>query len=853
MITGELSSWFKGRPTWVQEAAKKLLEKDSLVDQDVKDLAELCLKEAVGTAGVSGYIFPDDTFKSGTSDSLRLCSIGEIQNINALAPRNPLCFGDGNLSVVYGQTGSGKSGYVRILKHACGARHPDELHSNIYASEPSPQQCSISYDKGGAVISRQWVANSTVIEDLCSVHVFDASCGRVYIAAENEVTYEPPVLTFFSALISVCETVSSVIDSEISKLPSQKPTIPPDYASTASGKWYAALSKDITVDDIDKHCEWADVSETELSELEKRLSEQAPSDKAKQLRTRKTHADGLIQDTEDLFQKLSDENCKRILAAKKQWLLKQEAARFAAEQAFEDAPLEGVGSEVWKLLWENARKYSQEQAYKGQAFPYVGDSARCLLCQQPLSDEATKRVQSFEKFVRGEMQKGAEAAQRTFEQEIKDIGDLPSTESTKTKADAAGLGQEELQSVEETYSVLRMRKGQLITTDSVESLPSVPQDSKWIDRTRSLSAGYDNSAQRYEDDAKGENREGLISGRLELQAKKWVSAQRKSIDDEIARLEQLDVLSNAKRLTDTKGLSRKKGELADALITDAFISRFDGELKKLGAGRINIELTKTRVEKGRVLHRLRLSGTSKGSPEDILSEGEHRIVALAAFLADVGEKQNAAPFVFDDPISSLDQDFEEAVVQRLVDLSKERQIIVFTHRLSLLGLIQDYAKKCACEPNVICVRQEAWGTGEPGDTPLFAKKPEKALNTLLNDNLPKARKLLTDTGAEAYTPFAKSICSEYRILLERMIECDLLADVVQRYRRAVNTMGKLDKLARITDADCKFFNDMMTKYSRYEHSQPGETPVALPAPDELQRDMEALRNWRNEFLKRGSQ
>ena len=191
-------------------------------------------------------------------------------------------------------------------------------------------------------------------------------------------------------------------------------------------------------------------------------------------------------------------------------------------------------------------------------------------------------------------------------------------------------------------------------------------------------------------------------------------------------------------------------------------------------------------------------------------------------------------------------------MQRLVELSQERQVIIFTHRLSLLGLMQDYAKKAGIEPHVICVRQESWGAGEPGGTPFFAKKPEKALNSLLNERLAQARKLLQEHGQEVYEPIAKSICSDYRIILERMIECELLADVVQRYRRAVNTMGKINKLSRINDTDCKFFDDMMTKYSRYEHSQPGEAPVPLPNPDELQQDLEELRDWREGFRKRSA-
>jgi hypothetical protein len=301
---------------------------------------------------------------------------------------------------------------------------------------------------------------------------------------------------------------------------------------------------------------------------------------------------------------------------------------------------------------------------------------------------------------------------------------------------------------------------------------------------------------------------------------------------------------------DTRGLSRKKGELAEVLITEAFVQRFRDELKALRASRIKVELVKKRVNRGHVLHELRLANARSGAPRDVLSEGEHRVVSLAAFLADVTGKQQPAPFVFDDPISSLDQDFEEAVVQRLVRLATDRQVIVFTHRISLLVLLQEYGKNEGCEPKVTCVRCEPWGTGEPGDTPLFAKKPDKALNALLNEHLAKARKVYDKDGQASYEPLAKAICSNFRILLERMIECELLAGVVQRFRRAVNTLGKLDKLARITAEDCKIFDDLMTKYSRYEHSHPNEAPVALPAPDELKADMEVLRDWQAGFIAR---
>ncbi len=83
-----------------------------------------------------------------------------------------------------------------------------------------------------------------------------------------------------------------------------------------------------------------------------------------------------------------------------------------------------------------------------------------------------------------------------------------------------------------------------------------------------------------------------------------------------------------------------------------------------------------------------------------------------------------------------------------------------------------------------------------------------------------------------------------------MVEYELMSDVVQRYRRAINTMGKIGNLAKISEADCKYFDDLMTKYSRYEHSQPLEAPVPLPEPDELETDFTALKDWQAEFKKR---
>ena len=847
----DLNAWFKDRPRWMQEAAILLLTKDRLAEQDIVALLDRCLQEADSEGPATAASFPADAFLAQSASALRLCTIGNVKGINALAPRCPLDFGLDNMAVVYGGNGSGKSGYVRILKHVCGARNPGALHPNVFKDDGSTQSAEIKYSIDNQERQMSWSTSDGVQADLRPVDIFDADCGRMYLESESEVTYEPPALLFFSDLIAVCEEIARRIGGQLGRYISKKPQLPSEYADTAAGKWYASLSATTPSEEIATHTKWESESDTYVAGLEKRLAEKAPADRAKELLAKKGHAEGLIQGIEGLLPKLTDENCRRILRLKKDKLIKREAAQAAATKVFSGAPLEGIGTDAWKLLWEHARRYSEDHAYRGQAFPYLDEEARCVLCHQPLSDDARQRLTTFEEYIKGQAERDVIVAEEALEDAMSSIGDIPTDQAIKTQCDAGGLTyQGDMPPIVKSVDALRQRKEKLLEVDTVDELPQVPDCAAWLQETKKLASGYAEAATACQEDAASDTRPQLQAQLRELKAKKWVSEQSDAIREEIERLKSVDRLEKAKRLTDTRGLSRKKGEIAEALITEAFVKRFRNELAALGASRVKVELVKKRVEHGRVLHELRLAKARSGAPRDVLSEGEHRVVSLAAFLADVTGKQQPAPFVFDDPISSLDQDFEEAVVQRLVRLSSDRQVIVFTHRVSLLVLLQEYGRREGREPKVTCVRCEPWGTGEPGDTPLFAKKPDKALNALLNENLAKARKAHDEEGQIAYAPLAKAICSDFRILLERMIECELLADVVQRFRRAVNTQGKLDKLARITAEDCKFFDNMMTKYSRYEHSQPNEAPVAPPAPDELKADLEALRDWRVDFVNR---
>lgn len=848
-LFAELSNWFSERPKWLQISATRLLEKTELSDKDVSELVTLCQQEAEGKLPQAICSFSASAFSQGTAGTLRLCSISDIEGVNALAPKKPLEFGKGNFTVVYGQNGSGKSGYVRLLKHICGARDLGTLHRNVYKFGSTAQKANITFEQDGTVKSHTW-SGQGICDDLSSVDIFDTSFGRVFVSSEDEVSYEPPVLAFFSSLIEVCEKVAGALDTEANRLQSKQPNIPSDKKVTAEGIWYDSISAKTTLQDIDKHCSFESKDDTEIQTLQQRLAEQAPTEKAKQLRKQKQHIDTLVQDAQRYMEQLSDENCRRIIAAKKKSILKKTAADTVAEKVFAGSHLEGIGSDVWKGLWDAARNYSVSVAYKELDYPNVSDGSRCVLCHQSLTQEAKDRLASFENFVKGEMQRAAKEAAIEYDAATQSVENIPTPESLKARIDATGIQQDEATSqVTKFFAQLQARKDQLPGIDSEEAIPAAPQPPKWIENANANSKSLDELAAKYEEDAKSDNRDEIKKKLNSLQAKKWLSEHRAAIEEEVNRQKLLSRIQKAKKTTNTKSLSQKKGELAEALITDAFVQRFNTELKVLGASQVKVEVVKSKVSKGRVLHRLQLRGAAHSALTDVLSEGENRIVSIAAFLADVTGKSNQAPFIFDDPISSLDQTYEEAVVKRLIDLSYDKQVVVFTHRLSLLGTVRHFAEKKSIKPDVVSIRSVNWGTGEPAPIPLSQSDIKSALNTIMNQRCQDAKKANDNGKFEHAEILIKAICSDFRTLVERSIENDLLCGVVQRFQRPVHTL-KLKELAKLKDSDCELFDSLMTKYSVFEHSQPEESPVQFPSPEELLTDMTALKEWREEYLKR---
>ena len=849
-----LTDWFLGRPKWLTIAANQLSFQTELTDKDISDLASLCLKETRGELNEQTFsVFPPD-FSQVPTGMLRLSSIQNVEGVNALAPQKPLELGKSksNVTIVYGINGSGKSGYVRLLQHVCGASRLRPLLGNVYLQTPSKPKATISFELNEKNQSFFWSGHGTCSE-LTSVDIFDVSYGEFFSNAGEEVNYELPVLSLFSFLVEICTRVGKSLDVMSNAYPSRKPNMPSDLRQNDEGIWYESISAMTSQSEIELHCQFDSRNETEIQTLEQRLSEQSPSEMAKHIRQKKHYLDSLVEDANIHMNLLSFENCKRFVALKNKVRLKKAYADMVAEKAFSDSHLEGIGSDVWIELWESARKYSTIVAYKGVDYPNTTDESRCVLCHQQLDHEAKNRLTAFEIFVKGEAQKAIFEANKEYNNALRAIDVLPTEDTLKIKIDAAGITEDQLsRQIYEFYSQLKYIKNMLLEIDSENAISAFPLNIGWIEYLVLQSDSLEELSKKYEEDAKTDNREDIIKTLDKLRARKWLSVHRINIIDEIHRLKKQVGFQKGKELTNTSALSRKKAELTETLITNAFVEQFNLELKKLGASRINVVLEKAKTQKAHVYHKILLRDTIQNCAiTDVLSEGERRIISIAAFLAYAKCKNSQAPLILDDPISSLDQNYEERVVQRLLEISADRQVIVFTHRLSLLGNFQHYAKKHDIIPHILSIRSNENGKGLPAPIPINQKELGSTLDSLLK-NCHQLRQTESNADIGTNDMMLKSICSEFRIALERSIECDLLCAIIQRFQRSVNTL-QLMELTKICEADCKLLDALMTKYSCHEHSQPEESPIGFPSLDEIIYDINELINWRSAYKKRQKQ
>lgn len=842
-IQDELVDWLRALKGWQTELAYRIITQEEIIDADLSDIISMMKSNTIFTEKE----FPNLAHTGGSSKQTRLKSIEAISNIESLAPRNPLKFDETkNLTVIYGDNGSGKTGYTKIIKKVAGKPRAIKLKANVFKNSNQASKCLIKYLVDGTEYAKDWFINDDAIEDLSQIDVFDSNTGEGYLNEANAVAHTPASIALFEALSRFYSIISQRLSNEKILLTKDLPTIPVSIISTKSAALYNSLNKNSTEASLTLILVWDEKQEEIKKKLEDRLRETGSVKVASEKRAFKLEIDKIIIELSNSIKLINVDAIVEIDRLRKNAIAKRQVAKDGAQILAGKSEIKGVGSLLWRSLWEAAKNYSLEEVYKDKLYPNVEVKSRCVLCHQLLGEEAKERFTSFDSYVNGTLEADAAKAEKQYSDEIKGLPSALSKEIITLKCKVSNLKSEWIEKLARLWNYIGTVSEAIKNNKKFDDYTIRAE--AIIAELKLISVKFEKESAQLEADANLFDRVQANIDLLELTAKKWCSEQKVKIFEEIDRLNQISKYDDWMTQTTTNAITLQVNKISKILITDEYITRFNNELNSLGANNIKVEIIKEGGGKGIVKHSIQLKDVESVKPIDILSEGEYRIIELAAFLADVTGGNNGNTFIFDDPISSLDQSYEEKTVDRILELSQSRQVIVFTHRLSLLGQLNE--KSDSDKIQIIGIRHQPWGAGEIGDTQLLAKNTKSALNIIKNDKISKAKKIFNEQGYEEYYPYGKMLCSDLRIIIERIVELDFLADVVQRYRRAVNTKGKVEKLAKISKEDCDLINDYMAKYSCYEHSHPEETPVEVPEPSSIETDVNELLIWLSEFNNR---
>ena len=852
-------SWSEERPMWQRDALRRLCCKDVLSEEDYAALLVIAKGDETRAQPLKHEQMPSPDAAYST---VNLKSICDTKNVNALEPGETLSFEKGNgITVIYGDNGSGKSGYARILKSACRARmnakDKQGIKPNIYDQNPGTPKATLNFSVNGINQEAKWVQHTETDADLSAISIFDSKTANVHVDEENDVAYTPFPLELLRRLSVACGEVHHRLKHEVDILTSQTPdTIknPTCQKYTEVGKIVYALKAETAKETIET---LAFLSEEEKTEHEMLKVDEAsdPNRMSRKLSDSKSKLKTIMADLQAMINASTWENLADIQTKRATFVAKKNAARAAAELLFKDnekdKTLPNLGAEAWQSLWDAARLYSEQDAYPQKSFPNTEDGAKCVLCQQDLSLEAANRLNSFESFIKDEAKQQEGQAREKYEIALNAL----KTHNVSVKQIHENfkfiynqIGQEELARAFKQSAIQTKWRVRAFLADQSKEANTLPRSGAIPEYQTTLDA-----TQKRIDDITAEKdspiRLAMIQRFHELDDRVWLGNNKNDLLAEIDRVIKKKELAMLLDHTRTHAITVKSSDLAKHLITDALQTDFAKEISKFELGDLALELRHAKSSSGSPLFRVSLTKKpSEKKISTILSEGEFRCIALAAFLAEQATTKSKSTIVFDDPVCSLDHMHREQVADRLAQEGTGRQIIIFTHDLAFLFLLESACKKHATK---LLYRSIIKTDKKVGlcklDAPLRAQSVENALLSLEN-NLANRKALYENGDHMQWKASVNHYQTELRALWERAVE-ESISPVVKRLNNKVYTNG-LSKVTVITLEDCDSMREGYGRCSELLHSDGESLNKPLPKPERIQEEITALRDWIKSIKKR---
>ncbi|MDY6851206.1 MAG: AAA family ATPase [Thermodesulfobacteriota bacterium] len=828
-VIDKIVEWAKSKlKYWEQYLLERILSGQEVGDTEIQQAKNYFLEDIINHAKAAQrptISFPK-TAPQAKGWKTRLTELKNNKDANQLKDDQRLEFAK-QLTVIYGDNASGKSGYARLM--ACAGMTLGDRH---VLPDVTKVGCSTCTPKAEFVIKRDGEDETTVLyscgdpcPDLSFIHVFDATSVLNHLS-ENPFSFTPAGLECLSQLSEATDAVRI----ELRKL-TENLTKPHDLLKLFDGDetevtaLIKALDKETDLEKLERLSTVSDGEQAGVEELETKIVELTKLDKTKEiakLERLKASFQELKKSLETAAESLSNDKARKVAVAVGDLVSARKTAEATGADQFRSEHFKAVGSKAWQRFLAAAKDLAREEEIGREPYPQPED--RCLLCGQPLEDgDVRKRFEDLWKYVEGEAQDALKKAKEVtagIKSDLQSINLGFYTEQTITFQYLAEKDKELHKQIETFAADCVTRKKNLLArvdgskVSDQEPLPANP--------ALKVQGIMDALTETLKDlRAKDHTKElaELKSQLLSLRHRIKLSNVKNQAKIHVLNLNLAASIDD--NIGNTRGISDKRKALFQELAGEGYLAAFNHFLRTFSQD-INIKAEISAPKKGPLRELQLVTGEAEtlkdASVPKVLSEGEKRAVALADFLAEISIDPDCTCIVFDDPVTSLDNQWKETAAATLVQESGQRQVVVFTHDLPFLCHL-----KSSSEENGIEIEYH-WVTREgkphvPGHVFLKncpALDSEYKTSGKVRDIIKQAK----EKPPEIREQLLKQGFGALRTSYEALIIYDIFGGVVKRFDARIrpdylkNVVANTDILTMIQD-----------KYAQLSRFIEGHLPV----------------------------
>lgn len=842
-LKNQIINWLKENKHWIQFAGNRILEgetiSDELVNQTYSKLKqELCLEKLQKSVEVefNEIVISKDNF----DNNLFLSKIKDIENVNALAKGQSISLSK-KLTIIYGGNGTGKSGYIRLLNNAFSSRGDKNILPNVFEDNvngiPKSTFTFIS-DKGEYDIYYPENKNHS---EFTRFTVFDSQSVKVHLEKDNKLNFTPKGFDFFEKLLKLYEFLSDKLKSEIDS--KRKPNEFARYFINENSiqSEILKIGSDTNIQNLKNISDFSIEESNKLSTLiskREKLKSLNIQEKTKELQKVQQQLLDYISSQECILEYLSDSKILEFKTLNASYIELRNLVRKEGVQSLNKYKIEGLASDEWRDFIKASREFADRLNLKRDETKfYPNQQDNCIYCLQPLSDKETDLINSYWKLLKSETQ----IQQKKISREIKEI-EKEIEELLPVSFDDTTI----------LYNYLAKKSPELAV--------------KWkkiaFESSKSIKNLHINLTNRYEEKevkAFKENINELVKFNDQLKKeiddifKKDTSKELKELDIDIAFLNDkslfnklqdkiieyiedlkwADLAQKKISVLNSRAVTSKQGDLFSYYITDKYTKTFNEECVKLNAPKVVNIIQKN--AKASTLRKLQVAGQLANA---VLSEGEQRAISIADFLTEVRLNPNNRGLFFDDPITSQDHFRREKIASRIVELSKEKQVTVFTHDIAFFIRLKIMAESNSVDHLITTIRKAGGTPGIINDELPWIVQPVAKRIKYLRNRLVRLKTIEKEENEDIYLLELKSWYGLLREAWERTIEERLFKGVVERFSLGIQTQ-KLKNLV-ITDDLIAEINKGMTESSSWLHDSAAGLNPTVPETTKAESDLNEL-------------